>query len=549
MVPLYTKLKIISWLVITLISIVCQLTYAQTDQDKHFEQVQVLSQRHPDSALIILKKIHANALNQNNPAVAGISLQQMGQICFNQGHYAQALDFYQHADKLFNQQKNKDLLAANLSKMGILFYYNKQLNKSRTLYQRALSIYRQTGNLKGQAETFGDIGHLFEKLHRYDSAFYYQHMALVHFNQIKFKRGSAKIYENLGSIYEDLAHYDSAYVYFNKSKQLYNEDGNTVAGIEVINNIGDVLRKTGRYAESINQTRKAYNLALQTNNLYQLASSSRDLGKAYQLLKQMDSAYRYVELSRKYSLDVYSKDGLKQTAFLQVLYDINKKSDEINRLNALRKTNRIITVAVVTVIILLIVICFIIFSKQRLKIKDQKILAEQNKSIFEAQHDVMQLELKNKQLEEDSLKQQLELKGKELSTHTLNLIKNTQLLESMRNTLQEMVKEDKRDQKKQMQQIIHQINQSFNHEQQWKEFTTAFEQVHQRFFDNLKQHSSDLTSTDIRLIALLKVNLDSKDIASLLGISLDSLRVARYRLRKKLNMEQGDNLTTFIQAL
>jgi DNA-binding CsgD family transcriptional regulator len=53
----------------------------------------------------------------------------------------------------------------------------------------------------------------------------------------------------------------------------------------------------------------------------------------------------------------------------------------------------------------------------------------------------------------------------------------------------------------------------------------------------------------MRLIALLKVNMDSKDIAGLLGISNDSLRVARYRLRKKLNLEQGDNLSTFIQAL
>lgn len=473
----------------------------------------------------------------------------MGQICYNQGHYAQALDFYLHADKLFSQQKDKDLLAGNLAKMGILYYYNKQLDKSRSLYKRALSIYRESNNFKGLAEVYGNMGHLFEKRKQYDSAFYYQHLALARYNQINFKQGAAKIYENLGSIYEDLAKYDSAYVCFNQSKQLYDQDDNTIASIEVINNIGDVLRKTGRYAQSIVQSRKAYALSLQTNNLYQLAASSRDLGKSYQLLKQMDSAYHYVELSRRYSLDVYSKEGLNQTAFLQVLYDIDKKSDEIGRLTAIRKTNHIIAAAIITVSVLLVIIAIIIFSRQRLKIRDQKILAEQNRSIYEAQKELMQLELKNKNLEEESLKQQLELKSRELSTHTLNLIKNNQLLEDMRNTLQEMVKDDKRDQKKQMQQIIHQINQSFNHEQNWKEFTTAFEQVHQSFFDNLKHHSSDLTSTDIKLIALLKVNMDSKDIAGLLGISMDSLRVARYRLRKKLNLEQGDNLSSFIQGL
>src|SRR4051812_14676658 len=96
-------LKIYLSFLITFFAFTC--SWAQTNQSQQFEQAQILSQRHPDSALIILKKLHAHALNQNNPTEAGISLQQMGQICFNQSHYAQALDFYQHADKLFNQQK------------------------------------------------------------------------------------------------------------------------------------------------------------------------------------------------------------------------------------------------------------------------------------------------------------------------------------------------------------------------------------------------------------------------------------------------------------
>jgi tetratricopeptide (TPR) repeat protein len=549
MLPTSTKLIKVLWLVMTFSFMACKYGVAQTQQGTQFEKVQALSQHHPDSALNILKKIHAKALEDNKTRVAGISLQQMGQICFNQGHYAQALDFYLHAEKLFTQQNSKDLLAGNYNRIGRLSYYTKQPANSRKLYNKALYLYRQSGNVRGQAEVLGDIGHLFEKSQKYDSAFYYQRLALEKYKQINFKQGSAKIFENLGSIYEDLARYDSAYVCFNRAKLLYEEDKNVIGSIEVINNLGDVLRKTGRYAQSIKQSRMAYQMALRTNDLYQLAASSRDLGKSYQLLKQLDSAYYYIELSRRFSLDVYSKESLNQTAFLHVLYDINKKSDEIARLNSLRKTNRIITSSIITIVILIIIIGFVIFSRQRLKINDQKKLAEQNQSIFEAQHELMQLELRNKKLEEESLKQQLELKAKELSSHTLNLLKNNQLLEGMRNTLQEMVKEDKRDQKRQMQQIILQINQSFNHEQQWKEFTSAFEQVHHSFFEKLKIHSTDLTSADIRLIALLKVNLDSKDIASLLGISLDSLRVSRYRLRKKLNIEQGENLSTFIHAL
>lgn len=514
-------------------------------QSQELAMFRTLSQQHPDSALMGLRKLHAKAVEKHDALTEGLCLQQMGQICYNQGHYAQALDFYLRADKLFSEHTNKNFAAANMGDIGVLYYYNKQLGKSKIMYNKALAIYKQNDNLKGQAEMFGHIGHLHEKQQQYDSAFYYQHLALANYTKANFKQGAAKIYENLGSIYEDLKMYDSAYVSFNRSLQLYREEHNDIACIEVFNNLGDVLRKTGKYEASLIYTRKALLSAQRTKNSYQMGASSRDMGKTYELMNKMDSAYYYAELSRKYSLEVYSKDGVNQTAFLQVLYDIDKKNYEIAELNNSKKVNRILAIAGSIVAVLVIVLGVVIFSRQRLKIKDQKALSRAK----EAQHELMRLEFKNQQLEDERLKEQLEIKSRELSNHTLNLIKNNQLLEHLRTTLQQMVKEDKRDQKKQMQQIILQINESFNHEQHWKEFTTAFEQVHQRFFDSLKKHSNELTSSDMRLIALLRINLNSNDIATLLGISTDSLRVSRYRLRKKLNIAQGGSLTAFIQTL
>ena len=63
------------------------------------------------------------------------------------------------------------------------------------------------------------------------------------------------------------------------------------------------------------------------------------------------------------------------------------------------------------------------------------------------------------------------------------------------------------------------------------------------------QRFADLTAADMRLIALLKINLNNADIAVLLGISQDSLRVARHRLRKKLKLEQGEDLTGYLLSI
>jgi hypothetical protein len=285
------------------------------------------------------------------------------------------------------------------------------------------------------------------------------------------------------------------------------------------------------------------------NDLYQKGAAYRDLGKAWNLLGQQDSAYYYIDLSRRVAIDLYSAENNRQTAFLSVLFDIDKKNDEIVQLENARSITLIITIAVVIVVVLLAVLAWVTISRQRLKIRNEQMLSESNRHIYETQKELMQVELANRQLQEDRLMEELEVKKKGLTSYTLHIIQKNQSLEDLRNKLELLIKDDKRDQKKQLQQLIHQINQNFNHDQYWNEFRETVEQVHQPFFDNLKRHCEDLTSNDLRMLSLIKLNMASKDMAILLGISQDSLRVSRYRLKKKLNLEQGESLTGFVQGL
>ena len=522
---------------------------AQKEEIRELNYTEQLSKQFPDSAFLLLKEVYNRAIEKKDPIATGICLQQMGQVCYYLGNYVQALDFHQKADKIFREKNIRERVAGNLSDMGILYYYNRQPLLARKQYDEALLIYARSGNSEGQATTYGQIGHLYEKQRRYDSAFYFQRLALNQYSRISQKQGMAKIYENMGSIYEDLERYDSAYYYFINALHFYEQAGEEVASIEVVNNLGDVYRKTGRYKEALLQTQKALDLSKKTNDLYEEGAAYRDLGKAWNLLNQNDSAYHYLELSRRSTIDIYSKEINRQTAFLSVLFDIGKKNDEIVKLENERKLTTIITIAVVIVIALLAVLGWVVISRQRLKIRNEQILREQNHHIYETQKALMETALKNKELQEDKLMQELEVKKKGLTSYTLHVIQKNQLLEDLGNRLETMVKDDKRDHKKQMQQLVRQINLNFNQDQYWNEFRGVFEQVHQQFFDKLKKHCDDLTANDHRLIALIKLNLSSKDIATLLGISQDSLRVSRYRLRKKLNIEQGESLTGFVQSL
>jgi tetratricopeptide (TPR) repeat protein len=532
-----------------MISMLILLMWTVTGSGQDMNYTEQLSKRFPDSAFTLLKEKYSKSLEDKDPLTTGISLQHMGQICYYLGNYPQALDYHHQADRLFRDQHRKDLVANNLNDMGILYYYNKQPSVARKQYNEALSIYRQINNTEGLANTYGRIGHLYEKQQQYDSAFYFQRLALLQFSKISRKAGMARIYENMGSIYEDLEKFDSAYYYFQHAYDLYQQTNDQVAMIEVVNNLGDVYRKTGHYKEALIQTRKALIMAESTNDTYEKGAAYRDLGKTYNLLHQNDSAYHYLELSRRMAIDIYSADNNRQTAFLNVLFDMNKKNDKILLLEHERDTTIIITIATITVISLLMILGWVIISRQKLKIRNAGLLTLQHQQMHEAQQALMQTALQHKQLQEDKLLQELELKGKALTSHTLHVIQKNQLLEDLRNRLEAMTKEEKRDQKKQIQQLIQQINLNFNYDQYWNEFRDIFEQVHSDFFANLKKKRDDLTYNDFRLAALIKLNLTSQDIATLLAISLDSLRVSRYRLRKKLQLEEGESLTAFIHSL
>ncbi|MHA4742510.1 tetratricopeptide repeat protein [Dyadobacter sp. MSC1_007] len=509
----------------------------------------VNSLRAPDVQLLKLKENYNRALRENRDADAAAHLQQIGQLLFISAHYPQSLDYLLKAEKLLRTADQKQMLAGNLGLLGELYYRTRRPQLARKQYDEALGIYQTLKLESGKAEIYGRIGHLYEKRQLYDSAFYFQRKALTSYQLDHHIEGAAKIYENIGSIYEDLERYDSAFFYFNKAYTLNKQKGNARAQVEVVNNLGDVLRKTGRFREGLAYSFQTLELAKTNGERYQVSSAYNDIAKAYNLLNKNDSAVYYLTLSRNQLNDIYSEESNKQLALLQTLYEIEKKDNEIEKLTQARKTDTLISIATGVVIVLIILIAALIISRQRLKLKNEQKLRAQHKQVYETQNQLMEVELRNKNLEEDNLKQQLETKTQELSSYTLHVIRKNQLLEDLRAKLEMMVKDDKRDQRKQIKQLAEQISEGLQDDQHWEEFRGIFEQVHQSFFDRLQQQTGPLTANDLRLIALIKMNLTSTDIATLLGISQDSLRVIRHRLRKKLNLTAGDNLSAYIQSI
>ncbi len=76
-----------------------------------------------------------------------------------------------------------------------------------------------------------------------------------------------------------------------------------------------------------------------------------------------------------------------------------------------------------------------------------------------------------------------------------------------------------------------------------------FTELDADFTKNLLQQYPYLTKNDLKHIAYLKLNLSSKEISNIQGVSIRAVQTAHYRLKKKLNLNSEESLVNFIQTL
>lgn len=159
------------------------------------------------------------------------------------------------------------------------------------------------------------------------------------------------------------------------------------------------------------------------------------------------------------------------------------------------------------------------------------------------------IELKNQRLQYD-----LRHKSQELASSTMNLIrKNEILLDINQNLIKVSTEISENSEPKVIQKKILKmqdaIKQNLEHDNNWKRFSENFDLVYENYLKRLSETYPQLTISDKKLCAYLKMDLSSKDIAPLLNMSFRSVEMSRYRLRKKMNLDRTINLSDFLQNI
>lgn len=184
--------------------------------------------------------------------------------------------------------------------------------------------------------------------------------------------------------------------------------------------------------------------------------------------------------------------------------------------------------------------------------KDQQKIADklqQEKEVY-LKKEAEATEKQIAKLQTDKLQAELAGKSRELANSAMSLVYKNELLQKISQELYKL--KDNKDQKPQddqLRKIQKIIDDGMNDERDWNLFENSFNEAHESFFKKLKANHPDLVPNDLKLCAYLRMNMSSKEMASLLNISVRGVEIRRYRLRKKLAVPHDKNLTEFLIEL
>ena len=184
---------------------------------------------------------------------------------------------------------------------------------------------------------------------------------------------------------------------------------------------------------------------------------------------------------------------------------------------------------------------------------------KQQQKLFEEEQQKLQyiLELEKSKAEgalitarSQNLEAEIQFKNAELATSAMHLVKKGELITRLKAELNQLMRRvDVPAAQTEVKKMIKQLEEDEQIDQEWDQFAKHFDKVHSDFVVHLKTKHPDISASEVKLCSFLRMNLSSKEIAQLLNISVRGVEISRYRLRKKLNLNSGENLFDYLIGL
>jgi len=460
--------------------------------------------------------------------------------------------------------------------IGNIYAYMFEYEVSTRYYLEAINCYDDNGGTTIKSGSYGNIALNYKETgdEKRATDYFYKAKNLIETNgHLKDQRDSSFLafsYGNLALIYASEHNPDSTELYIEKYSRLINENSTEekqlflATQVEVYHLLGQLNEAT----DLLSDYKEEYGIQVTPNALwYHLISAKIELEK-----EMFDTVMNHLDLAESLALEVESKldqieilklrekchiglgqfdlafavrdrhqkfsDSLINPQVLHKMFDVLKEQEvdyykqkrEVEELTLVKDSQ----IQQYTWLISLSVIGFITFLSGFVLYRNNR------------KKKISDVELYTAELEEKRLGHKLKYKSNELSNLALFISNNVDFISGIKVRLNQMITDSNR---YELTNIIQFIEDGFDVEEEKRDLDIKIEKANSHFYQKLDELNFKLTKKDKKVCSLLVLNLSSKEISSILNVQVSSVEKNRYRLRKKLNLNQGDDLVRFLRLL
>ncbi|WP_160127856.1 tetratricopeptide repeat protein [Kordia antarctica] len=337
-------------------------------------------------------------------------------------------------------------------------------------------------------------------------------------------------YAVMSDYYYEVDEYDNALKYIEKVDSVGKVEERLVDSRDIIEtslNAGLIYTKKKEFKKAEDYLQKALVLTQKANDLDTQAQIFEALSELEETKGNHAKGLEYYKQYADMNDSVFNEEASRQLNTLKISYEIDKKDLEITTAKKNEEYSKLLTWTILlTALILILALVFLLFYSKA-KLKSSKIATE----LTAKENKISQIEIEN-------LEHEVQLKNKELADLFLHQYEKAQLLTEVIDNIDRSNDELKEN-----------LQEQLNKSEDWTNFKLHFDKVHEGFFQKLNELAPNLTTKDIRYCAYIRMNLTSKEIAIMLGISHRTVQGIRGRVRKKLGLKSSDDLVLYLMNL
>ena len=466
---------------------------------------------------------------------------RLGNINLTQDNHIEALRLYQECLEISKQNNFKALIPHLYNNTGLVYKEIEDYDDAVENFQNAYSLFQDNNDEANSVYPLYNISLIKSILGEKDQAIDgYLDLVGYHLKTQNWV-SLATIYNSISEIYLKHNEYDKSKEYLEMAlnamegkKDSFNTGPISFQQATIYTNAAELYYYLKKYELANKYAQEAIKISRSNSYKLNVFKSAKILGEIYDKRKKLDSSLYYYKMFIDYREQYQDEYDVKQLTKLKMQNEFDEilRQNEIDRIyqEAAYKNRELRFIGLSVFAGLLAIILILLYLNQKNKNAKLKLKEE------------------NLELEKKKLNQDLDYKKKELASNMMYLMEKNEFITSISKKLIELKPDAKKDNKVLIQQIINEIKQNSS-AKIWDEFEIRFKEVHQNFYKKLHDEHPDLTLNEVKICAFLRLNMSTKEISAITHQSIKSINMARFRLRKKLDIDRDENLISYLKSL